>query len=142
MIERICPRCASGNPAEQAYCGHCGLALQPAPANASWTASPGQSLARRVAAPLAQRPVRVPAQWKQAGKVVALGVASIAAEVGLAWLNQRQQAQQEHRLAVRQPERGRVLAVGRRIRTTWRNGQLYERVDEQVLWMAPDETRR
>lgn len=140
MVERICPRCEAGSPSEQAYCGHCGLLLQPGATGVARDGDPAHRLARRVVAPLAQRSVRLPAQWKQASKVVALGVASIAAEVGLAWLQQRQQAQQS--LARPQSEAGRVLAVGRRIRTTWRNGQLYERVDEQVLWMAPDETRR
>lgn len=141
MVERICPRCEAGNPSEQAYCGHCGLLLQPGASGAAPASGAAHRLARRVGAPLAQRSVRLPVQWKQASKVVALGVASIAAEVGLAWLQQRQQAQSQA-LARPQSEAARVLAVGRRIRTTWRNGQLYERVDEQVLWMAPDETRR
>lgn len=141
MVERICPRCEAGNPGEQAYCGDCGLRLQPGALSAAPSDS-GTGLARRGATPLALRSVRLPAQWKQASKVVALGVASIAAEVGLAWLQQRHQAQQGQQLARPQGEAGRVLAVGRRIRTTWRNGQLYERVDEQVLWMAPDEPRR
>lgn len=142
MVERICPRCEAANPNEQAYCGQCGLSLQPT-TGADWAGHSARSLARRAAAPLAQRTTRLPAQWKQAGKVVALGVASIAAEVGLAWLSQRQQGQQLTRPTSQPPsESGRVLAIGRRIRTTWRNGQLYERIDEQVLWMAPDEPRR
>lgn len=131
MVERVCPRCERGNPSEQAYCGDCGMFLQDSVA----------PLAQRPIASLTQRPVAIPAQWKQAGKVVALGVATLAAEAGMAWLQRRQQPLA--RTTAQSPAKNaRVIAVGHRIRTTWRNGQLYERVDEQVLWMTGDDAQR
>lgn len=137
MVERICPRCDAGNPGEQAFCGHCGLALD---------APVAQPLARRPTAALASRSIRLPARWRQTGQVVALGIASLAAEAGLAWLQRRQQAQSERpaqpTLASSTSETARVVAVGRRIRTTWRNGQMEERIDEQVMWLMRDDPGR
>lgn len=125
MVERVCPRCHAGNEATQAYCGACGAALT-------------QPLARRTADALA-RAVTIPVPVKEAGKVAALGLAAIAAEVGLALLQRRQQP-----LAKAEPTRStaRVIAVGRRISETWHNGQLQQRVEERVMWLMPDSTNR
>ncbi len=131
MIERICPHCDAGNPSDQAYCGHCGTSLT-------------QPLARRPAAALAQRPITIPTRWKETGKVVALGVATLAAEAGLAWLQRRQQP------AARSPapaplartqvqQAARVIAVGRRVTEIWSGGQLQQRTEEQVIWLPPDD---
>ena len=122
MIERICPHCDAGNPSEQAYCGHCGTPLE-------------QPLVRRSAAALAPRPIRIPAQWKQTGKVAALGVAALAAEAGIAWLQRRQQQ------AARPPAAqtsARVIALGWRVTETWHGGQLQQRTEERVAWLMPE----
>ncbi len=126
MLERICPRCDAGNPSEQAYCGHCGACLD-------------QPLAQRPAAALARRSWQIPAQWKQAGKVVALSAASIAAEAGLAWLQRRQQQASQRQLA---PTTARVIALGWRVSETWQDGRLQQRVEEQVVWLEPDRRGR
>jgi hypothetical protein len=125
MIERVCPRCHAGNGPDHTRCDQCGAAFD-------------QPLARQTPQPLAQRPIALPVQWKQAGKVVALGMAAVAAEVGLALLQRH--GQRGTQLAVRQPRQvsgGRVIAVGRRVSETWRGGELQQRVEEQVMWMVP-----
>lgn len=130
MVERICPHCDAGNPSEHAYCGQCGAAFD-------------QPLARRPSAALAQRSWQVPDQWRQASKVVALGAATIVAEVGLAWLQRRQQsraAQQPKSYALARPlptTTARIVGLGWRVSETWRDGQLQERVQEQVMWLEP-----
>ena len=133
MVERICPHCATGNPAEQTYCGHCGTRL----------AFP---LTRRPTSALARRPIRLPAQWKETGKVVALGVATLAAEAGLAWLHRRQQPATKptvsQPLALPQRRSARVVAMGHRVSETWIGGQLQQRTEEQVMWLAPDDPWR
>ncbi len=122
MVERICPRCDRDNPSDHTYCGHCGVALE-------------QSLAQRVPSALARRTAQLPVQWKQAGKVVALGVATVAVEAGLALLQRRQQG-----IVKAQPnvQRARVIAVGRRVTETWYGGQLQHRTDEQVMWFQSE----
>jgi hypothetical protein len=131
MLERICPRCDAGNPDEQAYCGHCGTALD-------------QPLAQRPSAALAQRSWHIPAQWKQAGKVVALSAASIAAEAGLAWWQRRQQQASQQPASQRQlaPTTARVIAMGWRVSETWQDGRLQKRVEEQVVWLDPHARKR
>lgn len=128
MIERVCSSCLAGNSPDHTHCDQCGAPFD-------------QPLVRQPPAPLAQRPTAFPAQWKQAGRVVALGMAAVAAEVGLALLQQRQQRRGTP-LAVRQPAQpsgGRVIAVGRRVSETWRDGQLQHRVEEQVMWLMHGE---
>ena len=129
MVERICPRCEQGNPGEQAFCGHCGLALD-------------QPLARQQPAALAYRPISLPARWREPAKVMALGAATLAVEAGLAWLNRRQSAAPKPgtALAVRsEPQTARVIAVGRRVVETWSGGQLQQRTEERVMWMVPED---
>jgi hypothetical protein len=126
MVERICPQCASSNPAIQPYCGQCGTALE-------------QLLARRAAHPLARRLSNLPAHWKQTGKVVALGVATLAAEAGMAWLQNRQQ--QVHRRQSSPADSARVIALGRRVSERWQNGVLQERIEERVVWIQPDKSQ-
>lgn len=130
MVERICPRCDAANPSEHAYCGQCGAGFD-------------QPLARRPGSALAPRSWQVPDQWRQAGKVVALGAATIVAEVGLAWLQRRQQNSRStqqpdsYPLATRMPTTARIVALGWRVSETWQDGQLQERVQEQVMWLEP-----
>jgi hypothetical protein len=126
MVERICPRCEGGNPGEYVYCGHCGAAFD-------------QPLAPRPPQALAQRSWQVPAEWKQAGKVVALGAATIVAEAGLAWLQRRQKPLAR---ASQPPTTARIIAMGWRVTETWHGGQLQERVQEQVMWVEPEPRSR
>jgi hypothetical protein len=131
MVERVCPRCDAGNSSEQRYCGQCGSPLS-------------QALAQRPASALTQRSIQIPARWKETGKVVALGVATVAAEVGLAWLQRQQQAPLARPRSMNrsQPQRARVIALGRRVSETWVGGQLQHRSEEQVMWMVPDNPQR
>lgn len=72
MVERICPACQHGNPVNDHYCGKCGAALErllPARRSEHQLTIAGRDL---------------PVTWGQVGRTVAIGVAALAAEVGLA----------------------------------------------------------
>jgi hypothetical protein len=77
MVERICPACQHGNPLDDRFCGKCGAPLE------------RQLPARRTDAPLTVAGRQLPVTWQQFGKTVALSVAAVAAEAGLAWLRKR-----------------------------------------------------
>lgn len=77
MVERICPDCQHANPLHDRYCGKCGTALE------------RQILARRAETNLTIAGHQLPVTWRQLGKTVALGVAAVAAEAGLAYLRRR-----------------------------------------------------
>jgi hypothetical protein len=80
MAERQvpCPRCSQENPPTNRYCGLCGVPL-----------TSGEQLATRQE----HRPVQAgrawPAELGPAGKALAVGVAVLAAEAGLSWLQRR-----------------------------------------------------
>ena len=80
MAEREvpCPRCPQENPPTNRFCGSCGAPL-----------TSGEQLATRQE----YRPVPAgrawPAKLGPAGKVLAVGVAALAAEAGLSWLRRR-----------------------------------------------------
>lgn len=98
-----------------------------------------QPLAPRPTTALSRRAWQVPAPWKQAGRMVALSAATIAAEAGLAWLQRRQQ----HIVPTTQtPTTARIVALGWRVTETWQNGHLQQRVEEQVMWLEPGSRRR
>ena len=77
MVERICPTCQHRNPLDDRFCGTCG-----APLERQWPARLGD-------APLTVAGRQLPVTWQQFGKTVALSVAAVAAEAGLAWLRRR-----------------------------------------------------
>ena len=77
MVERICPACQHGNPLNDHYCGKCGAPLE------------RQLPARRDAAPMVLAGRQLPVTWQQFGKTMALSVAALAAEAGIAWLRRR-----------------------------------------------------
>jgi hypothetical protein len=80
MAERQvpCPRCSQENPPTNRYCGSCGVPL-----------TSGEQLATRQE----HRPVQAgrawPAKLGPAGEALAVGVAFLAAEAGLSWLQRR-----------------------------------------------------
>jgi hypothetical protein len=80
MVERICPTCQHGNPLDDRFCGKCGAPLE------------RQLPARRGDAPLAVAGRQLPVTWQQFGTTVALSVAALAAEAGLAWLRKRMES--------------------------------------------------
>jgi hypothetical protein len=73
-----CPRCRHANPPENRICGSCGAPL-----------TSGEQLATRQE----HHPVPVTLAWPSklgpAGKALAVGVAVLAAEAGLSWLQRR-----------------------------------------------------
>ena len=76
-----CLRCRHANPPENRFCGWCGASLK----------SSHKLVPRREGALTAARRT-LPAKLGPAGKVVAVGVVTLAAEVGLSWLRQRAKA--------------------------------------------------
>ncbi len=79
-----CPRCRHANPPSNRFCGSCGVPLKS-----------GEQLAERQE----QRPVPAGRAWPAAlgpaGKMLAVGLAALATEVGLSWLRRKIGA--EHR---------------------------------------------
>jgi len=73
-----CPRCFQENPPRNRYCGACGVPL-----------TSGEQLATRQE----HSPVHASRAWPSklgpAGKALAVGVAVLAAEAGLSWLQRR-----------------------------------------------------
>ncbi len=82
MEERstFCPHCRHANPRENRFCGACGTPLVS-----------GEQLVRRPQ----DRPTTaasrglLPAELKPVGRALAVGLAALAAEAGLAWLRRR-----------------------------------------------------
>ena len=81
MEERstFCPRCRHGNPRENRFCGACGSPL-----------ASGELPARRPeSSPTTASRGLLPAELKPVGRALAVGLAALAAEAGLAWLRRR-----------------------------------------------------
>jgi len=132
MLERVCPRCGAANATQQSRCHACGSSME-------------QSLQRSSRTALATRRVQLPAHWQQTGRVVALGLLSIAAEAGLHWLSQRRQQRPvterivEHRH--NKPDTTSLMprVLQQRITERWQAGQLQERTIERTVWFEPNE---
>ncbi len=78
MSERApCPRCRHGNPAENRFCGWCGAPLT------SSELVPGSKRG------FAVKGGASPARLKPVGRALAIGLAALATEAGLAWLHRR-----------------------------------------------------
>ena len=75
----LCPQCQHSNPRENHFCGACGTAL----------ASSGQITRRPENIPTRASRGLLPAELKPVGRALAVGVAALAAEAGLAWLRRR-----------------------------------------------------
>ena len=81
MEERstLCPQCQHGNPRENRFCGACGAPLT----------SGGQIVRRPENIPTTASRGLLPDELKPVGKALAVGLATLAAEAGLAWLRRR-----------------------------------------------------
>jgi hypothetical protein len=140
MVERICPQCQHGNPLENRFCGACGSSLE------------RQELATRPQAGLtvAGRPLPM-RQMRQVGSAVALSIAAVAAEAGLAWLKRRvdqggqpQASQPLARSAPQQvtPASGSpsvVTIISQRVVEIWDQGSLTRQVVEKHIWRKEGE---
>jgi hypothetical protein len=73
-----CPRCRQENPPGNRFCGSCGVQL-----------ISGEQLATRQEHSPVQAGRAWPAKLGPAGKALAVGVAVLAAEAGLSWLQRR-----------------------------------------------------
>jgi predicted amidophosphoribosyltransferase len=132
MVERICPACQYGNPLDNRYCGACGGPLA------------HDALARSGPAAITIAGQQLPvAQIKQVGKVLAVSLATVAAEAGMAWLRRKAD---EARLPVPKPQttalaradadlvRNTVTIVSQRVVEVWEHGSLARQVIEKHVW--------
>ncbi|MBX0330743.1 zinc ribbon domain-containing protein [Oscillochloris sp. ZM17-4] len=136
MVERICPACQHGNPLDNRYCGACGGPLQ-------------QDALARAEQPLSIMIAgqRLPvAQVKQVGTALAVGLATVAAEAGVAWLRRRAEAARlpavipapQQAAAIIRPDadlvRNTVTIVSQRVVEVWEHGSLARQVVEKHVW--------
>ncbi len=81
--EAPCLQCRHANPPENRFCGWCGASLE----------SSHELVPHREETSTAVRRT-LPAKLGPAGKVVAVGLVTLAAEVGLSWLRHRTKAEE------------------------------------------------
>jgi hypothetical protein len=114
-----CPRCSRANPPENRFCGGCGASLQ----------SSGELIPRREdGLTLAGRALHE--RLRPIGKVLAVGLATLAAEVGLSWLRHRTKAEERpSTLTNREPD----TAVSERLLGQSLEGVLIEELDGEYL---------
>ncbi len=94
--EAPCPRCRHANPPENRFCGRCGASLE----------SSHELVPRRVDTLTVVRQ-NLPGKLGPASKVVAIGLVTLAAEVGLSWLRHRTKAEERpETLTARQVDPG------------------------------------
>ena len=139
MVERICPACQHGNPLNDHYCGKCGVPLE------------RQLLARRDAAPMVVAGRQLPVTWQQFGKTMALSVAALAAEAGLAWLRRRIEsgpasastalARPSARPAevAKSPVSSVVTIVSQRVIEVWESADGKKQISERHFWRRTEE---
>ena len=134
MVERICPACQHGNPLENHFCGKCGHGLEQ------------QLPAVRQPAALVLAGAALPVPWKQVSKTVAVGLATLAAEAGLAWLRRKVEhvgvpaapatspitALVPTRPA--QPTNDALTIVSQRVLEVWDGGDMTRKVVERTFW--------
>jgi hypothetical protein len=144
MVERICPACQHGNPLDDHFCGKCGARLE------------RQLPARRSDAYLTIAGHNLPVTWKQFSRTVALSVAALAAEAGLAWLRRRMEAgpapapimpskavsaqpAPAERTALTAPAGSVVTIVSQRVVEIWDSGDGARRMVERTFWRRSEE---
>jgi hypothetical protein len=145
MVERICPSCQHSNPLDDRFCGKCGAQLE------------RQLPMRRPDARLTIAGRDLPVTWKQFSRTVALSVAALAAEAGLAWLRRRidsgpsaasivpsgaapsQRAAVGETTALPRPIRNVVTIVSQRVVEISEGGDGTRRVVERHFWRRTEE---
>lgn len=129
MVERICAACQHGNPIAHRFCGACGASLEP------------QALAPRPSDTLMIAGQAVPlAQVRHVGRAVAVGLAAVAAEAGLAWLRRRGNLPATTTPGA-QPTQvspdaitGAVTIMSQRVIEIWDHGTLTRQIVEKQIW--------
>lgn len=136
MVERICPACQHGNPMENRFCGACGASLEH---NALVTRRGDAIVIAGQSIPLAQ--------VKQVGRAVAVGLAAVAAEAGIAWLKRRTEQvaipattaltfrpNPETMPQSTNPVAEAVTIVSQRVVEIWDHGSLSRQIVEKHVW--------
>ncbi len=140
MVERICSQCQHGNPIENRYCGRCGAAL------AQPRALP-DTASTHALAPVAPQ---LPAEIRQIGATLAVGLAALAAEAGMAWLRRRVERigtpapTSQHALVRTAPTQatlpqtllppGAETIMRQQVIEIWEEGSLKRQIVERAIW--------
>jgi hypothetical protein len=142
MVERICPACQHGNPMENRFCGACGASLE------------RNELARRTPDAIVVAGQTIPlAQVRQVSKAVAISLAALAAEAGIAYLKRRAErvGMPSTALAVRSADPSAaptqvaeqaskvVTIVSQRVVEVWEHGSLARQIVERHVWKKTGE---
>ncbi len=140
MVERICSHCQVGNPLDNRFCGRCGASLE-TPRQLS-----GQQTALAPAVPA------LPAHVKQVSKAVAVSLATLAAEAGMAWLRGRVERLQTGAPSASQPPAATQIVrpaamqndpppandistvLRQRVVQVWEDGTLTRQIVERTVW--------
>lgn len=149
MVERICSACGYGNLLEHKFCGRCGT-----PIEQRLLGRPEETTDMN----LTLLPKAMPTELKQVGKAVALSLAALAAEAGVAWLRRRVERLNEpmpqqlsygaHRAPQRTmqvvpareqivdtvPSVPSVTVVSQRVTQMWEQGTLTQQTVERTVW--------
>jgi hypothetical protein len=130
MLERMCPQCGAANTTDQRRCHACGSSIE-------------QPIQRFSRAALVTRRAQLPAHWQQTGRIVALGLLSVAAEAGLHWLQHRQQRSTTEQITQHRHNKSDATALmprvlQQRIVERWQGGHLQERTIERTVWLDSD----
>jgi hypothetical protein len=136
MVERVCPACQHGNPMDNRYCGACGASLE---RNALVRREPDAIVVAGQSLPLAQ--------IRQVSKAVAVGLAAIAAEAGIAYLRRRVERAgvPTTSLAIRPTAKAitpqvaegagsAVTIISQRVVEIWDQGSLARQIVEKHVW--------
>jgi hypothetical protein len=141
MVERVCPACQHGNPMENRFCGACGASLE---RNALAKREPDAIVVAGQSIPLAQ--------IRQVSKAVAIGLAAVATEAGIAYLKRRVERAglPGAALAVRPAASApapqtpgaagsAVTIVSQRVVEIWEQGGLARQIVEKHVWKKTSE---
>jgi hypothetical protein len=141
MVERVCPACQHGNPMDNRFCGACGASLE---RNALAKREPDAIVVAGQSIPLAQ--------IRQVSKAVAIGLAAVATEAGIAYLKRRVERAglPGAALAVRPTASApapqtpgtagsAVTIVSQRVVEIWEQGGLARQIVEKHVWKKTSE---
>ena len=140
MVERICTQCQHCNAIEVTVCGRCGAAL------AQPHALPDTASTHALAPAVPQ----LPAEIRKIGATLAVGLAALAAEAGMAWLRRRVErigtsaptpsqallhtapTQATHPQTLLPP--GAETIMRQQVIEIWEEGSLKRQIVERAIW--------
>ncbi len=114
-----CPRCRHANPPENRFCGACGAPLEK---------RGGQLVRWPEDSPTTASRALLPAELKPVGRALAVGLATLAAQAGLAWLRRRAEGSSRQ-----------SLPAARRTEPVLSEHPVYQSFEEVQAWLREGE---